>query len=252
MNFGSFFLAEISRTMSSFKPGGAASASTSVMKPYLYSCWTSPSIVSVAVLILSQLNHFTHLIRLTLLTLHGGARRASPVNRYVIPFRPVASRQRDPGLNRQVNVKDTVAPIAIKVAVLPHIRAKPGRPPLQGHLPRHPTLHQGVQAIIDRRHRNLRHVPLRPYKHLLGRRMIPFLQEHSIDMLALRGKTKTAPREPFAQPAIAFYVCRPIHLPLKLTRLPRLSIFGTILIPGPARAVRPTRYRILCLPLDPS
>ena len=52
MNFGSFFLAEISRTMSSFKPGGAASASTSVTKPYLYSCLTNPSIVSVAVLIL--------------------------------------------------------------------------------------------------------------------------------------------------------------------------------------------------------
>src|ERR1035438_1774138 len=63
--------------------------------------------------------------------------------------------------------------------------------------------------------------------------MIPFPQEHSIDMLPLRGKTKTAPRQALAQPAIAIYVCRSIHLTLKLTRLPRLSIFGTILIPGP-------------------
>src|SRR6185437_10916500 len=49
---GSFFLVEISRMMFSFKPGGADSVSTSVTKPYLYSCWTKPSIVSVAVLIL--------------------------------------------------------------------------------------------------------------------------------------------------------------------------------------------------------
>src|SRR5665647_3342957 len=65
--------------------------------------------------------------------------------------------------------------------------------------------------------------------------MIPLAQQHSIDMLPLRGKTKTAPRESFAQPAIAFYVCRSIHLTLNLPRLPRLSIFGTILIPGPSR-----------------
>src|ERR1035441_214384 len=54
MNWGSCFFAEIRRTMSSFKPGGAASASTSVTKPYLYSAWTNPSIVSVAVLISNQ------------------------------------------------------------------------------------------------------------------------------------------------------------------------------------------------------
>ena len=65
--------------------------------------------------------------------------------------------------------------------------------------------------------------------------MIPFPQKHSIDVLPLRGKTKTAPREPFSQPAIALYVRRSVHLTLNLTPLPRLSIFGTILIPGPPR-----------------
>src|SRR5882672_9411378 len=56
MNSGSFFLCEMSRMMSSFRPGGAASASTSVTKPYLYSCLTKPSMVSVAVLIVESLN----------------------------------------------------------------------------------------------------------------------------------------------------------------------------------------------------
>src|SRR5580698_3086479 len=53
---GSFFLAEIRRMMSSFKPGGADSVSTSVTKPYLYSCLTRLSIVSVAVLIVKMVN----------------------------------------------------------------------------------------------------------------------------------------------------------------------------------------------------
>jgi hypothetical protein len=35
---GSFFLREIRRMMSSLMPGGAESVSTSVTKPYLYSC----------------------------------------------------------------------------------------------------------------------------------------------------------------------------------------------------------------------
>src|SRR3989338_4792351 len=50
---GSAFLAEIRRTMSSFSPRGAASCSTSVMKPYLYSRFASSSMVCVEVLTFS-------------------------------------------------------------------------------------------------------------------------------------------------------------------------------------------------------
>src|SRR5881227_3554192 len=46
---GSFFFAEILRTMSSFRPGGSSSASTLVTKPYLYSRVASSSIASVDV-----------------------------------------------------------------------------------------------------------------------------------------------------------------------------------------------------------
>ena len=48
---GSFFFAEMWRMVSSLKPGGVDSDSTSVTKPYLYSCLTRLSMVSVAVLI---------------------------------------------------------------------------------------------------------------------------------------------------------------------------------------------------------
>src|SRR5437879_741861 len=53
INFGSFFLAEIMRTMSSLKPRGTVSVSMSVTKPYLYSRLASSSIVLVAVVIVS-------------------------------------------------------------------------------------------------------------------------------------------------------------------------------------------------------
>src|SRR5271169_2379856 len=46
---GSFFFVEMWRMVSSLKPGGVDSDSTSVTKPYLYSCLTRLSIVSVAV-----------------------------------------------------------------------------------------------------------------------------------------------------------------------------------------------------------
>src|SRR5688572_11458098 len=52
MNSGSFFFAEITRTISSFKPGGTVSDSMSVMNPYLYSRPASSSSVSLALFII--------------------------------------------------------------------------------------------------------------------------------------------------------------------------------------------------------
>src|ERR1700693_6192205 len=49
MNSGSLFLVEIRRMMSSFRPFGAASDSTSVTKPHLYSPSTRASNVLVSV-----------------------------------------------------------------------------------------------------------------------------------------------------------------------------------------------------------
>jgi hypothetical protein len=74
--------------------------------------------------------------------------------------------------------------------------------------------------------------------------MIPFPEQHSIDVLPLRRKTKTAPRQPFVQHAIAVYARRSIHLTLNLPALPRLSIFGTILI------LTQAQERCLARPLD--
>ena len=53
MKVGSFFLAEIKRTISSLSPRGTVSASISVTNPYLYSWLTRSSVVYVAVFMVS-------------------------------------------------------------------------------------------------------------------------------------------------------------------------------------------------------
>ncbi len=55
MNGGSFFLAEINRTMSSSSPGGAASDSTGVTKPYGYARLVNSSMVFAVSVIFAQL-----------------------------------------------------------------------------------------------------------------------------------------------------------------------------------------------------
>src|SRR5258708_39137629 len=55
INFGSVFLVEIRRMVSSFRPFGAESDSTSVTKPHLYSPSTRESMIFVSVLMVSPL-----------------------------------------------------------------------------------------------------------------------------------------------------------------------------------------------------
>src|SRR6266849_1387459 len=53
---GSFFLAEIKRTVSSLKPRGIVSDSMSVTQPYLYSRFVSISAVLIVLFALNQLS----------------------------------------------------------------------------------------------------------------------------------------------------------------------------------------------------
>src|SRR5438477_12129092 len=123
MNSGSFFFREISRMMSSFSPGGAASASTSVTKPYLYSCLTNPSIVSVAVL-----------IQIDLAPRLAGTMGTSAVDGNIVAADLKAFGQPQAGstlLSGKINVENVAAFIAMKVAMLAHIRAIAHRGPVQ-------------------------------------------------------------------------------------------------------------------------
>jgi len=99
------------------------------------------------------------------------------------------------------------------MTVFRHVRTKPGRAPLERHLPRQAGFDQGVQAIIDGGHRDLRHVALGPDKDFFRRRVIPFPQQESIDVLALRRKTKTAGSQLPTQLLIQFFAFEQVHNP---------------------------------------
>jgi hypothetical protein len=106
----------------------------------------------------------------------------------------------------QVNIEHFGAAVAVKVAMLPHIWAKTRRPTIDVHLPRHTALHQRVEAIVNRRHGNIRHLALGADENFLGRRMIPLLDQHIINVLTLRGEPKAARRELPAQMFIQFFM----------------------------------------------
>src|ERR1017187_10350114 len=151
---GSFFFSEIRRMVSSLKPGGADSDSTSVTKPYLYSCLTRLSMVSVAVLI----------EKLFL----PGAVCADAVNRHVVSSRLETARDgHAQQFVRQIHIINRPAGAAMKMAVIRHVRAEARRAALHVDLPRQAAFHQRVETIVNRRVRNFRHRALGADKNLL-------------------------------------------------------------------------------------
>src|SRR5262245_1894052 len=114
------------------------------------------------------------------------------MNSDVIAIRPETLRQGHLSLAMQFHIKNALTTITVKVAMLAHIRTEARRPPLDRYLPRQAALHQRIQTIINGGHRNLRHLPLGPNENFLGCRVITLLQKHRINVLALRGKPKTA------------------------------------------------------------
>ncbi len=111
-----------------------------------------------------------------------------------------ARRQRQTGqLVWNIHVKNRSTGIAMAMAMLMHVRAVTGRPAIDRHLPRHPALHQGIQAIINRGHGNFRHRVLGPDKDFLRRGMVALVAQHIIHLLTLRRQAKTGGPQLFSQ-----------------------------------------------------
>ena len=93
-------------------------------------------------------------------------------------------------LSGEINVKNVAAFVAMKVAMLAHIRAIAHRGPVQIDFIDEIAFDEKIEAIINGRHRDFRHGPLGAHENLLGGRMVPLLHEHAINPLTLRGKAK--------------------------------------------------------------
>ena len=172
---------------------------------------------------MSRLSPITHLTN-HLFNSTPPALRAKSVNRNLIPRGLKTFRQGDASrsLFRQFNIEHIFAGVTIKVAMLPHIRAKTRRAAVHIHLPRHPGLHERIQAIVNRCHGNFRHPVLGADEYFLCRGMIPFLDQHIIDVLALRSESEAARGELLAQMFIQLFMFDSRHSAVKLWLLPVL------------------------------
>ena len=119
------------------------------------------------------------------------------------PFR----NRRPFGLSRKLHIENALATYAVEMAMLGHIRAKMCRAAVQGHLPDQPTLYQGIETVINCRHRNLGHSRLSANKYLLSRWMIPLIQQYGINVVTLRRESKPATRQAIIQIARGFSGC---------------------------------------------
>ena len=125
-----------------------------------------------------------------------------------------AVRYLQPGafaVRRKIHVIDPAAVVAIKMAMLLHVRAITRGRALEVHMADEPALDEGIEAIINRGHGDIRHPLFSADEYVFGRRMIPLLQQHIIDMLALRRKTKAARGQPLVKAVVNFGMVMRAH-----------------------------------------
>ncbi len=124
------------------------------------------------------------------------------MNGNVKMFGAKTARQSDLRFRRQIHVENIFAIVAIKMAMLVHVRAKARRAAIQLHLPDKPAFNERVEAIVNRGMGNFRHLLFRADKNFVSGRMIALLHQHVVNALTLRRETKTARRQPLAEAGI--------------------------------------------------
>jgi hypothetical protein len=119
---------------------------------------------------------------------------AGSVDRDVVPgyLEPFGHFQfRAAIIGGKIDIKYASAFVAVKMAMLVHVRAVTHGSPVEIDLFDQGAFYQEIETVIDRRHRNIGHAFFCPHENLLSRRMIALMHEHAIDVLALRSKPET-------------------------------------------------------------
>src|SRR5436190_18889034 len=98
------------------------------------------------------------------------------------PLHFKTSRQGNARFCRQINVEHALAIVAVKMAMLRHIWTKAGCPSFEADMPDQAAMHEGVQAIIDRSHRNIRHALFGADKYLFGSGMVTVTNQNGVHM----------------------------------------------------------------------
>ena len=138
----------------------------------------------------------------------GAAARATTPNGYLVAGWLETIRHRDGrsgGIGRQIDIVGATAFIAIKVVMFSHVGAITPGHPVQVDLPNQPALHEGIEAIVNRGHRNIGQSVLGAHEHLFCGRVIAFLKQHAIDVLTLRRGPKAPRGKALAQPFVQLF-----------------------------------------------
>jgi len=126
------------------------------------------------------------------------------------------------GFSGKSHIIHHFARITVKMAMLAHVRAEPGGAAVNLHLARQPAFDQGIEAVIDRGHGNVRHPVFGTEEDLLRRRMIALLQQHVIDVLALRREPEPARGQALVQIALNLFLTTRLISRTKLNPSPEL------------------------------
>ena len=92
------------------------------------------------------------------------------------------------------------------MAMLLHVRAKSRRATFELNLPDETTFYKCIEAVINRRVGNFRHRAFGADENFLCRRVIAFLHDHVIDVLALRREPKAAGVQSFTEILTGFFL----------------------------------------------
>jgi hypothetical protein len=99
----------------------------------------------------------------------------------------------------------------MKMAMLVHVRAIARRAAIQSDLPGEAAFHERIEAVIDCGVGDFRHLLFGADENLLGGRMVALVQQHVIDLLALRRQAQTGGAQLFGQVLFVLLVAARLH-----------------------------------------
>ena len=116
------------------------------------------------------------------------------MNRHIVPRDMKAFGNFQLGaaiVGRKIDIENVAALLAMKMAMLMHIGTITHGGAVEIYFFDQTTFHQEIQTVVDGRHGNIGQRFLGAHKHLLSGGVIAILEQHTIDVLALRGEAKT-------------------------------------------------------------
>jgi len=129
----------------------------------------------------------------------------------MLGLEPVRKNDARLRLLRQIHIVHRVTRIAVKMAVLAHVRTEPGGPAVELHLAYEAALYQGIEAVVNRGHGNVRRPAFDADEDLLSGGVVALLYQHAVNVLALWRGAQAARAQPFGQVVLNLAMAGCLH-----------------------------------------